>query len=399
MAKKKARARKAPRRTTARRKRGEQTAARVRTAAADLTVVGIGASAGGLEALTRLLQPLDQKTSLALVVVQHLAAQHESLLPELLSAKAALPVVQVRNGMPLQAGRVHVIPPNVEMTVTDGVLRLTPRGEGRSRHHPIDAFFASLAERSEGRAIGIVLSGSASDGASGLREIKSAGGITIAQAPKTAQYDGMPRAAIATGAVDLILSPEQIAEELTRLDAHPFLKTALTGIEPKVAHGDGELEVLFGLLRRATGVDFTHYKLPTIRRRLHRRMLLHRTERLEDYLAVLQKDANEIKTLYRDLLIQVTRFFRDPESFQTLKRLVFPRIVAESSGKRPIRLWVPGCATGEEAYSVAIALIEYLGPESTGVPIQVFATDVSEEAIDHARLGLYPESIAADLSP
>jgi two-component system CheB/CheR fusion protein len=400
MAKKKARARKAPRRTTARRERGKPSAARVRTpAAADLTVVGIGASAGGLEALTRLLQPLDPKTSLALVVVQHLAAQHESLLPELLGASAAVPVVQVRNGMPLQAGRVHVIPPNVEMTVTGGVLRLTPRGEGRSRHHPIDAFFASLAERTEGRAIGIVLSGSASDGAIGLREIKSAGGITIAQAPKTAKYDGMPRAAIATGAVDLVLSPEQIAEELTRLDAHPFLKTALTGIEPEVALSDGELEVLFGLLRSATGVDFTHYKLPTIQRRLQRRMLLHRTERLKDYLAVLQKDPNEIKTLYRDLLIHVTRFFRDPESFQTLKRLVFPRIVAESSGKRPVRIWVPGCATGEEAYSVAIALIEHLGPESTGVPIQVFATDVSDEAIAHARLGLYPESIATDLSP
>ena len=365
-----------------------------------LTVVGIGASAGGLEALTRVLHNLDPKTGMALVVVQHLAPKHESVLPELLRASAVVPVVQVRNGMPLQGGRVHVIPPNVEMTIVDGALRLAPRAADGSRYHPIDAFFHSLADRSEGRAVGIVLSGSASDGAIGMREIKSAGGITIAQDPKTAKYDSMPRAAIATGAVDFILSPEQIAAELMRLHAHPFLKASVADPTEADAFFSGQhLERLFGLLRSSTGVDFSHYKLPTIKRRLQRRMLLRRMTELDEYFSILEKDADEVKNLYRDILIHVTQFFREPESFDALKKHVFPRILADARNRRPIRIWVPGCATGEEAYSIAIALLEHLGPESSGVPIQVFATDVSEEAIDHARLGLYSETITADVSP
>jgi two-component system CheB/CheR fusion protein len=344
------------------------------------------------------LHQLDPKTQMALVVVQHLAPRHESVLPELLSASSPLPVIQVRNGMPLQAGRVHVIPPNVEMTVIDGALRLAPRAVGRNQHHPIDAFFRSLAEYADTRAVGIVLSGSATDGAIGLRNIKAAGGITIAQDPKTAKYDGMPRAAIATGLVDFVLPPEAIAEELTWLDSHPFTTRVSDDVPVDPLFSDPELEQLFSLLRSTTGVDFTHYKLPTIRRRLQRRMLLNKTRQLGEYLSLLHRNADEVKALYRDILIHVTQFFREPESFDSLKKTVFSRIVEDAENKRPIRIWVPGCATGEEAYSIAIALIEHLGPESGSVPIHVFATDVSEEAIDHARLGVYPVSIAADVS-
>jgi two-component system CheB/CheR fusion protein len=376
-----------------------RSAGTVPRAPSGLTVVGIGASAGGLEALTRLLQHLDPTTGMALVVVQHLAPRHESMLPELLGASAALPVVQVRNGMPLQGGRVHVIPPNVEMTITDGALRLAPRAADGSRYHPIDAFFRSLAERSEGRAVGVVLSGSASDGAIGLREIKAAGGITIAQEPNTAKYDSMPRAAIATGAVDFILSPEHIADELRRLNAHPFLGSSVPDqTNSDAVFGQEHLDQLFDVLRSSSGVDFSHYKLPTIKRRLQRRMLLRRTSQLTDYLSILQKDGDEVRNLYRDILIHVTRFFREPESFDALKKLVFPRLLEDAANRRSVRIWVPGCATGEEAYSIAIALLEHVGPESSGVPIQVFATDVGEEAVDHARLGLYSESIAADVS-
>lgn len=231
---------------------------------------------------------------------------------------------------------------------------------------------------------GGMLSGSASDGAAGLREIKGVGGLTIAQDPETARHDGMPRAAIATGVVDLILPPEAIGEELSRLGSHPFLAAA-SARESELSITDRQLERLFSLLRASSRVDFTHYKLPTIKRRLQRRMALHKVTEVERYLKLLEAEPGEVRSLYRDILIHVTRFFRDPNSFVALNTVVFAGLAGGSGTRKPMRIWVPGCATGEEAYSIAIALLEHLGEDASGVPMQVFATDVKEEAIERAR--------------
>ncbi len=362
-----------------------------------LTIVGIGASAGGMEAMQRVLQKLTPDSGLAYVLVQHLAPNHESLLAELLRSSSAIPVVQAAERMPVRPNRLHVIPPNVQMTLQDGYLHLAPRPSDRTQYNAIDSFFESMVRFGEHRSVGIVLSGSSSDGAAGLREIKAAGGVTIAQEPSTARYDAMPRAAIATGAVDLVLSPEAIATELIRLGEHPFLRSTERTLPNEMQISEPQFERLFYLLRTASGVDFGHYKLPTIKRRLQRRMALQKLTDVDKYLRFLDGDSVEVQNLYRDILIHVTKFFRDPESFIALKSTVFPRIVEQAAAGRPIRIWVPGCATGEEAYSIAITLLEHLGDDANSAPVQVFATDVSEDAIERARTGVYPEGIAADV--
>jgi two-component system CheB/CheR fusion protein len=362
-------------------------------------VVGIGASAGGLEALMHLLHGIPTDIGAAFVVVQHMAAKQESLLPGLLAANARLPVVQVSDGMPLEPNRVHVIPPDSEMGVAEGRLLLVPRGDDRRKFMPVDFFFRSLAEYARSQSIGVILSGTASDGALGLKEIKGVGGITIAQEPGTARYDGMPRAAIATGAVDLVLPPEGITRELVRIARHPLVQPGETRRTDVPLAGDEHLGKIFTLLRSATGVDFTHYKQPTIRRRLQRRLVLHKLHALDQYVAYLRQNPAEVQALYRDILINVTRFFREPESFDVMREKVFPRVLQRRGADEPIRVWVPGCSTGEEAYSIAIALLEYIGDRGQAADVQIFATDISETAVDHARAGVYPESIAADVSP
>jgi len=363
-------------------------------------IIGIGASAGGLEACSQLLAELPADLGAALIVVMHLAPDHASVLPELLGGTSKLPVVHISDGMRIEPNRICVIPPNTQLGIIDGKLRLTPRPADRTQYKPVDFFFRSLAAYAQSRAIGIVLSGSDTDGAVGLREIKEVGGITIAQEPTTAKYDGMPRAAIQTGLVDLVLPPDEVARELVRIARHPFVAPALPARPGEdLAGPDEHLHQVFILLRKATGVDFSHYKLPTIRRRLQRRMVLHKISGVEQYLKLLRRDPGEVRALHQDLLILVTRFFRDPESFNTLTSKVFARIVPDRGREQPLRIWVPGCSTGEEAYSVAIALLEFLGNEAQGVLVQIFATDVSETAVEQARLGSYPESIAADVSP
>jgi two-component system CheB/CheR fusion protein len=359
-------------------------------------VVGVGASAGGLEAFSQLLAALPADLGMAVVLVQHLAPQHESALPALLSSVSALPVVQVSEGMRVEANRVYVIPPNVQMEIVDGDLHLNPRPSDRSQFTPVDFFLRSLADSAQERAVAVILSGTASDGAAGVREVKGAGGITIAQDPATAKYDGMPRAAIATGMVDLVLSPAEIAAELLRIPRYPFAEAVEA--EDGSAFGEPELLRVFSLLRTATGVDFKQYKRATMLRRLRRRMALQKIPSLSQYVKFLEDTPKELQRLYQDVLIHVTRFFREPESFQALTADVFPKIVGNRRGDSPIRVWVCGCATGEEAYSVAIALLEFLGDEVRSTPIQIFATDVSEPAIEHARSGIYPESVAGDLS-
>jgi two-component system CheB/CheR fusion protein len=285
------------------------------------------------------------------------------------------------------------------MTLRDGVLHLAKRSSEHLQHTPIDTFFTSLADYAQSGAIGVILSGTASDGVAGIKAIKAAGGITLAQLPDSAKFAGMPQAAIATEMIDLVLAPTEIAGELLRIARHPYLQRERAPREVKEPPmGDGQLGRVFQLLRKATGVDFTNYKPPTIRRRIQRRMMLHKIGALDHYLHYLEETPGEVENLYQDILIHVTRFFREPESFEALKSSVYPKIIAQRRRDAPIRIWVPGCSTGEEPYSVAMTLIEYLSDYALNTPIQIFATDLSEAAIERARAAVYPGSIAADVS-
>ncbi|MEO5821725.1 MAG: chemotaxis protein CheB [Vicinamibacteraceae bacterium] len=362
-----------------------------------LTVVGVGASAGGLEAFSQLLRAVTESRNLAIVFVQHLSPDHESALVTLLSAQTTLRVVQAIEGMRVRPGYVHVIPPNVQMEMRGGELHLSPRPGDRSRYTPIDTFFASLAEAAGPRAVAVVLSGTASDGAVGLREVKYGGGLTFAQAPDSAKYEGMPRAAIETGLIDLVLAPQDIGVKLSEFAGRGHFPVTPFADDHDIA--PEQLHRVYDVLRPVSGVDFKHYKLPTVKRRLFRRMALHRLTEVGAYLDLLDRDTNEARSLYQDLLIHVTRFFRDPDSFVGLCSLVLPAVVEDRAADRPIRVWVSGCATGEEAYSVAIALLEFLQKERPATRVQIFATDVSETAIEFARAGVYPISIEADVSP
>src|SRR5262245_23332810 len=345
-------------------------------------VVGVGASAGGLEAFSQLLQELPAGLGMAIVFIQHLAPQHESALPVLLGSVSSLPVVQVTEGMRIEPDHVYVIPPNAQLEMVDGELRLSPRGTGARQYNPIDFFFRSLAESARERAVAIVLSGTASDGAMGVRDVKAAGGITIAQLPESAKYDGMPRAAISTGMVDLMLRPHEIANELVQIASHPYVRGAVAEHEetplgepsPGDRIADDQLQQVFTLLRASSGVDFKQYKLPTILRRLHRRMALLKVTRVAQYLEYVAENPGELQNLYQDILIHVTRFFREPESFDALRAEVFPKLLADRDDEAPLRIWVCGCATGEEAYSIAMSLLEFLGDEAASVRIQIFAT-------------------------
>jgi len=363
---------------------------------APITVVGVGASAGGLEAFSALLQGLPKNPGIALVFVQHLAPHHTSALVPLLSGQSVLPVLQAIEGMDVRPNHVYVIPPNAQMVIFGRTLHLNPRPGDKSQYTPIDAFFSSLAESLGPNAIGVVLSGTASDGALGIRDIKGSAGLTIAQAPDSAKYDGMPRAAIATGMVDLVLRPAEIGPKLVELSRHAYTRTAdKTTVDLAVT--DAQLLEVFAVLRPVSGVDFRHYKLPTIKRRLFRRMALHRLTEVAPYIRFLRGNPDEVRALYQDLLIHVTRFFREPESFEALARDVFPAIVEGRVPEQPIRVWVSGCATGEEAYSLAIALVEFLQKQQLDLPIQIFATDVSESSVEQARAGVYPPSIESDV--
>src|SRR6267378_50851 len=357
-------------------------------------IVGIGASAGGLEAFSELLAHLSLDAAMAFVLVQHLDPKYPSILSEILSRTTPLPVVEVQHGVRVEPGHVYVMPPNTSMTIVKGVLNLAPRSDDRGPHMPIDRFLRSLAEDSKNRAIGVILSGSASDGALGLKAIKAEGGITFAEAPQSAKFDGMPRSAMASGAVDFVLSPKAIAQELTRIGRHPYLgETSVAPPSEPLAGGPETLAQIFGMLREKSGLDFTLYRQTTIRRRIARRMLIHGVSTLEAYRRYLEEHPSQVQALSNDLLVNVTRFFRDADAFRILERSVFPSIIKQRSADAPIRIWAPGCATGEEAYSLAIELLECLGDEAATVPIQLFGTDVSETSIVKARAGVYPDTI------
>jgi len=363
-------------------------------------IVGIGASAGGLEAFRQMLEKLPVNTGMGFVFVQHLDPTHASQLTELLSRATKLPVCEARNRMVVKPNHVYVIPPNKSMAVAGRILKLSPRTTSQVHNLPIDAFLKSLAKERGRGAIGVILSGTATDGAEGIRAIRAEGGITFAQDEESAKYDGMPRAAAATGCVDFVAAPRAIAKELAHISRHPYINHGHPGkVAAAVEAGNDDLNQIFRLLRSGAGVDFTHYKPNTIRRRIQRRMAVHKLHKIEQYTHYLKNHPDEVETLYEDLLISVTGFFRDPAVFSALKKRVFPKIINGRRNGEAVRIWVPGCSTGEEVYSLAILLLEYLGEKAGVVPIQIFATDISERALAKARSGVFSESIATDVSP
>jgi two-component system CheB/CheR fusion protein len=362
-------------------------------------IVGLGASAGGLSAFQRLFQHLPTDTGMGYVVVQHMDPHHESMLPSLLARATGMPVHAVEDGMAVEADKVYVMPPNTSMTLRDGLLRLAERSGEADRHLPVDVFFTALAKDQGPRAVGVILSGTASDGTQGMKAIKAEGGITFADSE--AEFEGMPRSAIDAGYVDFALPVERIAEELVKLTRHLAESEgdlALLQAEAPRAEED-DLARVFRLLRARTGNDFSLYKRTTIRRRIRRRMVVNKLEGLADYVRLLQQEPTEVDRLFRDMLISVTAFFRDPEVYSAMARGLFPQMVEQCPQGGAVRIWVPGCATGEEAYSLAIALLEHLGERSEDVPIQIFATDIDEAAIEKARAGIYTDNIRKDVSP
>ena len=367
----------------------------------DLLIAAIGASAGGIEATTELLSHVPPDTGMAFVLVQHLDPSHHSMLTELLSKKTPMRVVEVTNGMTVEPNQVYVIPPNATMSISNHTLQLGPRTESsRGVHMSVDHFMRALAEEQGNRAIGIILSGSGTDGTAGLAQIQAQGGVTFAQDEESAKYGNMPRSAVTSGCVDYVLSPKAIARELARIARHPYLARSGTSDIAELATSETNgLSLVFQLLRKTTGVDFTHYRKTTILRRIQRRMIVHKMEKMEDYVKYVQTNPAEIKALYQDMLINVTSFFRNPRVFDALKSQVFPAIMKNRSSEASLRLWTPGCASGEETYSLAIALLEFLGDKASQTPIQFFATDISELSVAKARSGLYPENIQSDVSP
>ncbi len=359
-------------------------------------IVGIGASAGGLEACTRLLQGLPSHPGLCFLIVMHLHPHEKSHLAEVLAQITPIPVEVAREGLKIESNHIYLIPPNNSMALVDGTLSLTPRPE-RGQYMPIDHLFRSLAEVQKSQGVGIVLSGGGTDGTLGLQAIKAEGGVTFAQDEKTAQHDSMPRAAVANGCVDHVLPPEKIAEKLLALGRHSYTQPAAPGA-PAPQEAEESIREILSLLRTSTAVDFSNYKRTTIHRRIQRRMALQGLESFADYLGRLRRDQAELQNLYQDFLIRVTQFFRDPEAFEALKDHVFPSLLQGRPPGLPLRIWVAGCSTGEEVYSLAISLLEYLGSRPENFAIKILATDLNESALERARAGLYIDNIEMDVS-
>jgi two-component system CheB/CheR fusion protein len=362
-------------------------------------IVGIGASAGGLAAFEAFFSgmPADTDPDMAFVLVQHLAPDHKSILSDLIRRYTRMQVSEVEDGMVVRPNCAYIIPPNRDMAFFNGALQLLEPAAPRGQRLPIDFFFRSLAQDQHARAIGIVLSGTGSDGSLGVRAIKGEGGMVMAQTPGSTEYDGMPRSAIATGLVDYELPPAEMPAQLIAYAVHAFGRPPRPGaVSP--SQSDNGLRKIFVLLRAQTGHDFSQYKPSTIQRRIERRMAVHQIATVDDYALYLRQMPTEADALFRDLLIGVTSFFRDPAAFETLEGEVIPKLFAGKSADVAIRVWSAGCSTGEEAYSLAILLAERQETMKRRFKVQVFATDIDAQAIATARAGIYPASIAADLS-
>ncbi|MCH8541395.1 MAG: PAS domain-containing protein [Opitutales bacterium] len=361
-------------------------------------VVGIGASAGGLAALKDLLPKIPEKTNACFVIVMHLSSDHESHLADLLQASTPLPIRQISGTTTLEANQIYVIPPGANIEAIDGSLHLAGMEEHRQKRAPIDHFFRTLANAHQENAVGIILTGTGSDGTSGLRFIRESGGLTIVQSPEEAEYDSMPRSAIAAGVADLVLPLKQIPAQILKIATSIPAKDLRADTHP---NNDPEeiLRQILGLLQEQTGHDFSQYKRATINRRLRRRMQLHRTDDLNTYLKFLQTEEKEVALLFEDLLITVTEFFRDPPVFAHLGETIIPQMFAKNPAAGRTRVWSVGCATGEEAYSLCILLLEALPKELFNThQIQIFATDLHEPSLTRAREGIFPKSIEADVS-
>ena len=362
-------------------------------------VVGIGASAGGLAAFEAFFSAMPAADpGMAFVLVQHLAPDHKSILTDLIRRYTRMPVYEVEDGMVVNPNCIYIIPPNRDMAFLNGALQLLEPSAPRGLRLPIDFFFRTLAHDQRERAICIILSGTGSDGVLGVRAVKGEGGMVMAQNPESTEHDGMPRSAIATCLVDYVLPPAEMPAQLSAYAAHAFGATGRP-VSPPLPKDEDALKKIFVLLRVQTGHDFSQYKPSTINRRVERRMAVHQIERRAEYVRYLQHNPAEVEALFRELLIGVTSFFRDPEAFAVLETKVIPQLFAGKHPGAAIRVWCVGCSTGEEAYSLAILLQERMETLQQNYLAQVFATDIDRRAIDAARIGLYPASIAADITP
>lgn len=366
-------------------------------------VIGIGASAGGLEALQQLFACIPPDSGLGFVVVQHLSPDYKSLMADILGKHTSISVYQAENGMRVEPDTVYLIPPKKLMTIRDGKLILTDYAVN-SLNHPIDTFFASLAEEKREHAIVAVLSGTGTDGTNGVKLVKEHGGLVIAQAPESAKFDGMPRSVINTGLADFVLSPEEIAEEILNFSNNPTLLRPLRGDSPisedeTLFSEEETLSHIYAILKNASGIDFTYYKRSTILRRIERRMLVTHTSSLAEFAHLLGDSPEEVHILVKEILIGVTNFFRDPAFFEKLKYNAIYKIVERAREDEPIRVWSAGCSTGEEAYSIAILFHEVMEELSVKRDVKIFATDVDSRAIEQAGKGVFSENIIDDITP
>jgi two-component system CheB/CheR fusion protein len=371
-------------------------------------IVGIGASAGGLEAFKELLTSLPAMAGMAYVLVPHLDPAHHSVLAEILSRLTKISIAEVTDGMPAERDHIYVIPPNKTMGIAGGKFTLFEREASHSPHLPIDYFLTALASDRGDQAIGIILSGTASDGTQGCIAIKVAGGITFAQDEESAKYYDMPGNAIRGGSIDFVLPPKDIAGQLVRISQRNHTaRIPADSLDPDVTGPPTDLDALFALLQKATGVDFRHYKQTTLQRRIKRRMVLHHFLKLKEYLRHIDSNPTELDALFRDLLIHVTEFFRDEEAFETLRHKILPSLLQDRKPEDgALRVWIPGCSTGQEVYSLAMILLEFLWAHNTrrkspGIPqmsVQIFATDISDFALDRARSGVYAANEASGIS-
>jgi two-component system CheB/CheR fusion protein len=360
-------------------------------------VVGVGASAGGLDAFKRFFKAMPANAGMAFVLVPHLDPKHPSLMVELIARQTVMAVTEAEDGQAIEVNHVYIIPPNKFLAIHDRRLRLSVPPEHRGHQTAIDSFFRSLAEEEQERSIAIVLSGTGSHGTPGLKEIKLAGGMAMVQDPASADFDQMPRSAVATGLVDYILTPEQMPEALRKYAQAPYMSSNPAGATNDESSPD-LLNRILVLVKARTGYDFRPYRKNMLLRRIQRRMGLSQVERLGSYLDMLREDPAEIIALCEDMLIGVTGFFRDPEAFQVLEQRVLPALVTRKGGEAPLRIWVPGCSTGEEAYSIAMLSIEQFATAKIATNVQIFASDIDEDALTVARRGVYPESVVSGVS-
>jgi two-component system, chemotaxis family, CheB/CheR fusion protein len=361
-------------------------------------IVGIGASAGGLEAFEQFFRAMPPESGMAFVLIQHLDPTHKSILSDLIGHYTSMKVAQIQDAMRVEPNRVYVIPPNRYLAILHGKLHLMEPPVSSGIRTPIDSFFRSLAEDQKEKGICIVLSGTGTEGTLGLRAIKGEGGMVMVQSPESAKYNGMPRSAVATGLADYIVPVDKMPEHLVAYIQHVFAGVPQRRPKP-ILKEDGLLDKIFILVRSQTGHDFSYYKRNTIIRRIERRMAVNRIANFSEYVRYLQSYPEESQALFKDLLIGVTNFFRDPDAFVALKDKVISQLLENKRRDEAVRIWVPGCATGEEAYSLAILFQDHLAGFKKDFDVQIFATDIDDRAIETARSGLYPGSIAADVRP